>query len=371
MSNSKTPLALYNQSLQQGEIQPDAAQQFAIECLQALYDELLLQEAQSKDSSWVKKITSRFSRDNKEPVKGLYFWGGVGRGKTFLVDLFFNNLPVDNKIRMHFHHFMQMVHSKLRNFKDVQNPLEYVANDIADKAVVICFDEFFVSDITDAMLLGGLLKALFERGVTLVATSNVEPVKLYWDGLQREKFLPAIELIERYTRVENIDSGVDYRLQFLDQAEIYHCPLDDDAEKMLQTNFEHLAPEEGHDSEVLIIEERKIETVKAADGVVWFDFVAICDGPRGPADYIEIARCFQTVLIANVPVMDENKNDQARRFMTMIDEFYDRNVKLILTAAAEPNKLYVGKRLADTFVRTVSRLNEMRSHDYLAQEHIP
>jgi cell division protein ZapE len=265
---------------------------------------------------------------------------------------------------------MQMIHQELKQLKDRENPLLLVADKIAANIRVLCFDEFHVTDITDAMLLGGLFKALFERGIVLVTTSNEAPDDLYHGGLQRDRFLSAIALIKEYTHVVHIDSGVDYRLRFLDQAEIYHCPLDAKAEKMLASNFSHIAPEVNCDQVKLEVEGRSINTVRCAGGVVWFDFRDICDGPRGPADYIEIARLYQTVLIANVPVLDESGNDQAKRFMTLVDEFYDRNVKLIITAEAEPQHLYKGKRLAKSFQRTISRLNEMRTHDYLAKQHL-
>jgi cell division protein ZapE len=246
-----------------------------------------------------------------------------------------------------------------------------VADGFARQARVICFDEFHVSDITDAMLLSGLLEALYERGVTLVATSNQPPDKLYAGGLQRDRFLPAIALIKQHCVVINVDSGIDYRLRFLDSAEIYHHPLDERAGQVLGSAFTHLAPDTGSVGAQIEIEGRHIQTVRCADGVVWFDFRAICDGPRGPADYIELARLFQTVLIANIPQMGEDQNDQARRLMTLVDEFYDRNVKLIMTAAVPVPALYTGKRLASSFERTISRLVEMQSHEYLALQHEP
>lgn len=318
------------------------------------------------------KRSDKNSREIKQTLsKDYIFGGGVGRGKTYIIDSFYDSLPFKEKQRIHFHRFMQMVHAQLRNLNEVSDPLLTVADNIASETEVLCFDEFHVSDITDAMLLSGLLKALFERGVVLVTTSNEAPDQLYWDGLQRERFLPAIELIKEYTEVVNVDSGVDYRLRFLDKAEIYHSPLDDKAMASLGINFNHIAPNEVTEGLPIEIEGRMIQTIRHADGVVWFDFDAICDGPRGPADYIEIARLFQTVLISDIPIMDEMTNDKARRFMTLIDEFYDRNVKLIVTAAAKPSGLYCGKRLSKLFLRTISRLEEMHTHDYLAKQHIP
>ncbi len=361
-----TPIEKYQLDLQREDFEFDPSQQKAVECIQVLFDELIAIE---NKPSLLAGIRAALFKKN-ETTKGLYFWGGVGRGKTYLVDCFYSCLPFEEKMRIHFHRFMQSIHHQLKALKNTESPLTLIADDIASKTRVICFDEFHVSDITDAMLLAGLFEALFERGVVLVATSNQHPDDLYQGGLQRERFLPAIALIKSHTRVVNIDSGIDYRLKFLDQAEIYHVPLDDQAEAMLRNNFVHISPDEGVANKTLEIEGREIETVLCGDGVAWFEFVALCDGPRGPADYIELARQFQTVLLANVTVMTDMENDLAKRFMTLIDEFYDRHVKLIVTAEAEPVDLYTGKRLAEGFKRTVSRLEEMRTHDYLAKQHL-
>jgi len=364
-----TPAGIYKQALKDKNINPDKAQEKAVACLQDLYEKLLV-----RSGDWISlssKLKLSLFKKGQKPVSGYYFWGGVGRGKTFLMDLFFESLPFDNKLRMHFHRFMQMVHHKLRELSNTENPLLIVADDIADNTLVLCFDEFHVADITDAMILGGLMQALFERGVTLVATSNEHPDQLYHDGLQRQRFLPAIELIKKHTRVENIESGIDYRLMFLDKAEIYHSPLDEKAQAMLQDNFEHMALEATPEDNLLQVEGREIPAVKIAGGVVWFEFQNICDGPRGAADYIEIARCFHTVLVANVPVMLDDQADMAKRFMTLVDEFYDHNVKLIITAAAKPMDLYTGRKIRKSFNRTISRLNEMATHDYLARQHLP
>jgi len=364
-----TPLEKYQADLLREEFHADQAQENAVRKTQKLFDALLLDD--DTENNFFEKIRQKFQKDKSKIVKGLYFWGGVGRGKTYLIDSFYDSLPFKEKQRIHFHRFMQMVHMQLRGINGVTDPLQIVADNIAAEAEVLCFDEFHVSDITDAMLLGGLLKGLFERGVVLVTTSNEEPDQLYWDGLQRERFLPAIDLIKKYTDVVNVDSGIDYRLRFLDKAEIYHSPLDEKAMEMLGFNFNHIAPNEVTEGLPIEIEGRMIQTICHADGVVWFDFDGICDGPRGPADYIEIARLFQTVLISDIPVMDELTNDKAKRFMTLIDELYDRNVKLLVTAAEKPSELYAGKRLAKQFLRTISRLEEMHTHDYLAKQHIP
>ncbi len=363
-----TPLQRYQADIRRPDFSEDPAQHFAVRHAQALYDRIVADHRQNRGiTTWIKNFLLRKKRD---PIKGLYLWGGVGRGKTYLVDCFYDCLPIRAKQRIHFHRFMQMVHHELKQLKKVKNPLVHVARKFVRSTRVLCFDEFHVTDITDAMLLGGLLKALFERGVILVTTSNESPDELYSGGLQRDRFLPAIEIIKQNTTVLNVDSGIDYRLRFLDTAEIYHYPLDEAANMMLGGNFEHIAPDEGRDNVVLKIEGRQIKTIRCADGVVWFDFPAICDGPRGAADYIELARQYQTVLISNVPQLTDNDNDQVKRFMTLVDEFYDRNVKLILTAAEEPEALYTGARLAREFQRTTSRLQEMRTHDYLAKPHL-
>lgn len=235
---------------------------------------------------------------------------------------------------------------------------------------MICFDEFHVSDITDAMLLGRLLKALFDRGVTLVATSNEAPDRLYWNGLQRERFLPGIELIKTHTRVMHLEGEIDYRLRALEKAEIYHSPLDPEAERSLAESFENIAASPGRSGKEIEINGRSIPTLRLAEGVVWFKFDTICGGAWGPSDYIEIARCYQTVVISNIPVMDDKDNDALKRLITLVDEFYDRNVKLIASAEAIPEKLYTGQGLSQQFQRTMSRLEEMRSHAYLARQHL-
>ena len=304
-------------------------------------------------------------------MKGLYFWGGVGRGKTYLMDVFFESLPFPEKQRMHFHRFMRYTHQELRSLQGTPNPLRQVAKNFALKARVLCFDEFFVSDITDAMILGGLIDALFNEGVSLVATSNVEPANLYKDGLQRRKFLPAIELLEKHTHILNVDGGVDYRLRALESAELFHFPLDAEADVSLEKSFTALSPDAGESDVSLEIEGRPILAKRCGDGVVWFDFPEICEGPRSQNDYIEIAMMFQTVLISNVPKFTSKKEDAARRFISLVDEFYDHNVKLILSADAAIPELYAGDRLVFEFQRTESRLQEMQSTEYLGYEHLP
>ena len=304
-----------------------------------------------------------------KPVRGLYLWGGVGRGKTFMMDLFFNSLPFQEKRRQHFHRFMAAVHEQLKHHRNVENPLEIVAAEIANETRIICFDEFAVTDIADAMLLGNLFAGLFARGVTLAATSNIVPDQLYADGLQRQRFLPTIALLKQHTEVVHVDGGTDYRLRALERAEVYQTPTGELADQRLTEFFEAIAPDEGDHGGALELLGRPIPYRRAADGVIWFDFESICDGPRSQDDYIEISRLYQTVLVSNVPRFDATLENQARRFIALVDEFYDRRVKLILSAAAPATELYRGQRLKHDFLRTQSRLQEMQSHDYLAEAH--
>jgi len=364
-----TPWQRYQVDLQREGFSHDSSQEQAVILLQDLYERLLASsdEYEPGFTAWLRKLRGA----EIEPQIGLYFWGGVGRGKTYLVDTFFECLPFQRKLRVHFHRFMQRVHEELAGLEGNKNPLEIVANRLAQQARVLCFDEFFVTDIGDAMILGGLMKALFTRGVTLVATSNIEPDRLYENGLQRQRFLPVITLLEKYTRVVNVDAGIDYRLRTLQQAELYHSPLDEEADRSLQDSFSRLAPEPGKSWERLEINNRYITCRCLADDVAWFDFAELCDGPRSQNDYIELARIFHAVLISGVPEFLPDKDDQARRFINLVDEFYDRNVKLVLAAAKPLPELYAGGRLEFEFQRTISRLQEMQSYDYLAREHRP
>ena len=347
----------------------DAAQRLAVEKLQSVYEQLIA--VSEVKSGLFDRLRGRSPR--QLPVKGLYFWGGVGRGKTYLMDNFYESLPFEQKMRVHFHRFMRRVHRDLTQYSGVKNPLEKVAEGIARDARVICFDEFFVSDITDAMILGGLMEQLFARGVTLIATSNIVPDKLYTNGLQRQRFLPAIALVKQHCEVVNVDSGTDYRLRALEQAELYHSPLDEQAEVSLHRTFDSLVParDEVREDVALEVEGRDIACRYVGEDVAWFDFMALCDGPRSQNDYIELAREFHAVLISDVPQLGRDNEDQARRFISLIDEFYDRNVKLAMSVAVPLEAFYRGGNLAFEFERTLSRLLEMQSHDYLARAHRP
>lgn len=331
-------------------------------------------ELQEQESPGIlERVQSRLTGKPPElvPVRGLYMWGGVGRGKTFLMDQFFHALPFEQKLRLHFHRFMQQVHGELKTLRKAEDPLRIVAAGLARRTRVICFDEFFVSDIADAMILGRLFENLFRFGVTLVATSNIPPENLYKDGLQRSRFLPAIGLVKRHCEVLNVDAGTDYRLRTLETVEIYHWPLDEDADRAMESYFHELNPQDESETRELIVNGRKIPARKIGEGVAWFDFPALCEGPRSASDYIEIAREFHTVLLSNVPAMDWARENDARRFIMVVDEFYDRQVKFILSAEGPMECLYSGERLAFEFRRTLSRLKEMQSLEFLSLPHNP
>ncbi|KGJ95397.1 cell division protein ZapE [Colwellia psychrerythraea] len=367
-----SPIDKYKQDLTRDDFLFDAAQENAVIQLQRLYDDL---QSKPLAVSGFKKVLNRWKKVYKkqevEPVKGLYFWGGVGRGKTYLVDTFFDSLPFNNKMRVHFHRFMHRVHQELKGLSGQSDPLKIIAKKFADETQIICFDEFFVSDITDAMILGTLFEELFAHNVTLVATSNIIPDELYRNGLQRERFLPAIKLINKHTIIVNVDSGVDYRLRTLEQAEIFHYPLDAQADENLVHYFKQLSTDEGKAGQSIYIHNRPLETVSVSDGVVYFDFSVLCESARSQGDYMEISQLYHTVLMANVKEMGPDSDDTTRRFIALVDEFYERNVKLIMSAELPLDDLYSGGRLAFEFKRCLSRLQEMQSHDYLASEHLP
>jgi len=357
-----SPLAHYQELINSGRALPDAHQLHAIGALEELWQRL---QRKSNPSVW-----QRLRRIDPAAIKGVYLWGGVGRGKTWLMDLFYDDLPGSQKQRIHFHRFMQRIHGSLKRLEGVRNPLARVALDWARDCRVLCLDEFFVSDIADAMILSGLLENLFALGVTLVTTSNLEPAALYRDGLQRAKFLPAISLLQSQTHIVHLQGATDFRLRILEQAEIYHWPLDQRAQENMIMNFQRLAA--GCELDTLVkINDRPFQAVRRGDGVVWFDFPELCEKPRSGMDFIEIARSFNTVMLSNMPQLHEQDWNAARRFMILVDEFYDRGVKLLLSANSPVESLYTGKRLAFEFQRTTSRLMEMQTQGYLARPHLP
>jgi len=356
----------YEASLRSHGHQRDVAQERIV----SLLDDLRQRLHEQRPQRGIRRFFRRADSPSNDNVRGAYLWGGVGRGKTFLMDLFFESLDVESKKRIHFHRMMRDVHERMQALGNVEDPLDKVADDIARDTTVLCFDEFFVSDIGDAMILGRLLAGLFERGVTLVATSNSHPDDLYKDGLQRQQFTPAIERLKEHTDIVHMEGDVDYRLRLLQQAGTYLTPEDDDAQGRLQHFFDDSASSQVEKGAVLDINGREIYARQRAKGIAWFEFNDICDGPRSQNDYIEIARWYPTVIISGVPKLGPNLENQARRLIALVDEFYDRRVKLILSAAAPVDLLYVGERLDFEFERTVSRLIEMQSTDYLAAPHL-
>jgi cell division protein ZapE len=338
----------------------DPAQLRAVEALDRCAQEWA--HFKEKRSNALKKLINR-----PAIPRGVYMFGGVGRGKSFLMDCFYNAVPLRRKTRLHFHEFMREVHRELAGLQGTVNPLDELGKRIAKKYRLICFDEFHVADITDAMILHRLLAALFDNGVGLVTTSNFKPDDLYPNGLHRDRIQPAIALLNQKLEVINVDNGTDYRRRTLEQLELYHVPLGPAADAAMRDAFDRLA-ESPDENPVLHIEAREIRSRRRAGGLVWFDFKTLCGGPRSQNDYLEIASQFHTVLLSDVPHMPMNMASQARRFTWLVDVLYDRRVKLILSAEVAPELLYLEGPLAHEFPRTVSRLNEMRSSEFLALE---
>ena len=355
----------YTAAAQAHGLQADVAQDRVVEHLRKLQQQVLQQ------NSFARRLRNWLpGTPDYAGIRGIYLWGGVGRGKTLLMDLFFTSLAIEQKKRVHFHRMMSDIHARLRALGDIEDPLDTIAADIAASVRVLCFDEFYVSDIADAMLLGKLLDGLFRHGVTLVATSNSRPADLYSGGLQRERFLPAIALLEQHTDVIELNSGTDYRLQLLQEAGTYLTPAGDDTNAKLQHYFDEIASAEIIENRTLQILGRDVRTRRCAKGVAWFDFMEICGGPRSQEDYIEIARWYPTVIISDIPQLTHELDNSSRRFIAVVDEFYDRKVKLIVSAATCVESLYSGEHLEFEFQRTISRLIEMQSNDYLHAAHL-
>ncbi len=357
-----TPIDYYHQQCAAGLISEDQHQISALQYLQQIHAELLLEQ---------KKRSSLLGRMRKPRlVPGLYMWGGVGIGKTFLMDCFYHSLPFPNKMRMHFHTFMQMVHCELREHQGKQNPLEVIAAKLAKKAMLICFDEFFVSDITDAMLLARLFKALFSQGVCLVATSNAHPDDLYKKGLQRQLFLPAIAMLKEKTTVLHVPAAIDYRLRQLKNAGVFYTPNDDNASENMEKCFAILAENTLVRCEPLEICGRLIQIKKQAGDIVWFDFDKICTVPRSQNDYLKIAGKFNTVFISDIPRIPSSANNMINLFIRLVDVFYDARVRLVFSAAAPIGEIYTHGYMATDYMRTCSRLIEMQSESYFMKRHV-
>ena len=352
---------VYETELATRGYQSDPAQLRAVEALDRCAREWA--DFKEQRSNVFKKLINR-----PDIPRGVYMYGGVGRGKSFLMDCFFTAVPLVRKTRLHFHEFMREVHRELADLQGTVNPLDELGERMAKRYRLICFDEFHVADITDAMILHRLLDALFDNGVGFVTTSNFKPDDLYPDGLHRDRILPAIALLNQKLEVLSVDNGVDYRRRTMEQVKLYHTPLGPDADEQMNEAFTRLAESRDEDP-VLHIEAREIRARRKAGGVVWFDFKALCGGPRSQNDYLEIATQFHTVLLSDVPYMPVRMASEARRFTWLIDVLYDRRVKLIMSAAVAPEALYTEGPLAHEFPRTVSRLEEMQSTEFLGLEH--
>ena len=356
----------YQRKIGNGEITLDPDQELVIDELQKVYDYLLEKESSKPRNSF----SSLFSRSQKNSPSnephGLYLWGGVGRGKTHLVDYFFAQLPIEKKMRLHFHRFMQIVHEELGTLNAVADPLKQVAKSFSVKTKILCLDELHVIDITDAMILGKLLEHLFEQGVVLVTTSNFHPDELYKNGLQRDRFLPAIELLKQHTNIIEMGGDYDYRSKAFKEIGIYYFISDENSNKLLNKHFMRLSGVQLYeDRKEMIINHRLIPVRKFNPGVAWFNFDDLCNTPRSTEDYTQIATFFKNVLISDIPVMGSNQDDAARRFINMIDTFYDMRINIVVSAAIEPENLYTGERLKFEFTRAVSRINEMQSRAYI------
>ncbi len=349
---------LYAATLAERGYSADPAQLHAIDALERCEDEWAAYKARRGNA-----LTKMLVRP---PIpRGVYMHGGVGRGKSFLMDCFFQAVPLQRKTRLHFHEFMREVHRELQDLKGTVNPLDELGKRIARKFRLICFDEFHVADVTDAMILHRLLDALFANRVSIITTSNFAPDALYPNGLHRDRILPAIELLKHKLEVVNVDNGCDYRRRTLEQAQLYHTPLGPEADAALAATFNQLA--EARDADPLLhIEHRELRALRRAGGVVWFDFRTLCGGPRSQNDYLEIAQQFHTVVLSGVPQMPPKFASEARRFTLLVDVLYDRRVNLVMSAAVPAEQLYTEGPLAHEFARTVSRLQEMRSAEYLA-----
>lgn len=350
----------YEHALAERGYRSDPAQQAAVDRLQRAYDEWV---------AYRSKRSTRLTKLLRHPdiPRGVYLWGGVGRGKSFLMDSFYAVVPVVRKTRLHFHEFMRGVHRALDEQKNVEDPLLIVARKIARRYRLVCFDEFHVSDIADAMILYNLLQALFEHGVSFVMTSNYAPDHLYPDGLHRDRMLPAIALLKEKLDVLNVDAGVDYRKRIMEQVSAYHTPLGPESDRALLRTFLELA-ETTEDDPRIRIESRDIRCVRRAGGVAWFDFATLCGSPRSQNDYLEIASRFHTVILSNVPKMSAEMASEARRFTWLVDVLYDHRVKLLMSAAVVPEQLYTEGQMAHEFHRTVSRIVEMQSREYKESE---
>ncbi len=355
-----TPLDYYYAECRKGTIFEDPQQLDAMQHLQRVYVDIVSEHHKRQGFfSFLQKT---------HLIKGLYLWGGVGIGKTFMMDCFYNCIPFSEKLRMHFYQFMQLVHQELKKHQGEKDPLNLIAKDLAKQTMLVCFDEFFVSDITDAMLLGRLFKALFTQNVCLVTTSNVQPDDLYKNGLQREQFLPAIAMLKQNTTVVHIPTSIDYRLRHLKEAGVFYTPLDEVARVNMEKSFAALAANQPISTQPIIIHGREIKIKKSAGKTVWFDFSELCTVPRSQNDYLMIAEQYDTVFVSDIPTIPANAKDTIYLFISMVDVFYDARVRLVISAAEPVADLYSRGYMTLEYARTHSRLLEMQSTDYFFSE---
>lgn len=370
------PKQVYERLLENGKIQPDSSQALAVEKLHGLHEALSQYSAQMGKQGWMTRLS--LGRNKKSPPPGLYLWGGVGRGKSMLMDMFFDVSTVEDRKRVHFHGFMQEVHKRMHNFREAvkagkasesTDPMVALSRVITDQAWLLCFDEFHVTDIADAMILGRLFEALFESGVVVVATSNRHPTDLYKDGLQRDTFLPFIDMLGENLEVLELEAGIDYRLDRLKTMEVFLTPVNAETDARLEQDFQSLSIGGRPEPVTLNVQGREIEIPKVAEGVAMVDFGDLCEKPLGAGDYLAIAESFHTLLLRGIPKLGPEKRNEAKRFVTLIDTLYESKVNLICSAEAPPEKLYTEGDGAFEFERTVSRLMEMQSEDYLKIPH--
>jgi len=358
---------LLEQAINNNGYSIDPAQQSAIDAFQCCYDNLSQQQS---NVPWYERLFEKLGTQPRDSQQGIYLWGDVGRGKTWLMNLFYDSLRFDQKCRIHFHHFMIDVHKHLDALKNQKNPLTKLASNYAEQYRVICLDEFIVTNITDAMLLHGLLRALHHHGVMLIMTSNRIPDDLYLNGLQRERFLPAISLIKHTSKVIHLDGKIDHRSVLRKNDESMHIIETESDKSKLEKKMQELANSHIQKNQVLTIQNRPIQTIACSNGIVWFDFKILCHSPRAAQDYIQLAEQFHTLLLSNVPIMDEYMDDKARRFIYLIDALYDKHVRIFLSTETDPENLYTGDMLKFAFKRTLSRLIEMQSEQYISKPHV-